>query len=84
MGQERRPLPQQMAAAPQQVAGGPPLGRLDRGLGAQATAKQRRHRVGIALLVCGCAAVHGFPIAGLPQDKGHALVGPEVGEPSPR
>jgi hypothetical protein len=41
MGQELSALAHQVDAAPQEIAGGAPLGGIDRGLGKHAAAKQR-------------------------------------------
>jgi len=39
--------------------------------------------LGIDLIVFGFAAVNGFHIEGMSQDKGNALVGTEIGQPVP-
>ena len=84
MGQERRPLARQVAAAPQESAGGPHLGRIDRGLGQPAAAQQCGNLGGIDLVVFGLAAVDGFHVKGVTQDKGNAFLSAEISRPGPR
>jgi hypothetical protein len=66
-----------------EIGRGPPLGRGASGLGAQVTSVQGGELVRIHRVVCGRAAVDGFPREGRTQDPGHTLVGPQVGEPVP-
>jgi hypothetical protein len=70
-------------AASEQIAGGAPGRRRDRGVWQQATAEQRRHLVGIALVVCGRAAVHGWHGESRPPHAGEACCCPYVGAPGP-
>jgi hypothetical protein len=83
LGQACRAWAPQVGAAPQESAGGPPLGWRARGLGEPTTAEQRGHLVGSARGVLRCPTRHGWHREGRGQDTGHALWGPQVGEPVP-
>ena len=48
-----------------------------------AAAAQRGQLLGIDLVVCGLAAVHGFHVESMPPHAGEACCGTEVGEPVP-
>ena len=78
-----RALAHQGRAASEQSAGGAYVRRRDLGVWQQASAEQRRNLVGIELVVCGLAAVHGLHGASMPQHEGEACCGPAVGEPVP-
>jgi hypothetical protein len=70
-----------MRAAPEQVAGGPHLCRIDRGLREHAAAEQHRNLLGVDLVVFGLAAMEALHIESVAQDKGNALVRTQIGEP---
>src|SRR5215510_2011497 len=72
-----------MDTASEEVAGRAHGSRIDIGLREHATAEQDGNLLGINLIVFGFAAVNGFHIKGMPQDKSEALLGAEVGEPIP-
>jgi hypothetical protein len=74
----------QVCAASSEVAGRPPLSRIDRGWREHATAAQLGHLVGIDRVVFRCAAVDGFPRERVTQDDSKPLLGAEIGEPRPR
>jgi hypothetical protein len=84
MGSELSTCAHAMDAASQQVAGGPHLGRIARGLGEHAPAQQHRNLMGIDLVVFGVAPMNGFQIEGMPQDEGNAVAGTEISQPGPR
>jgi hypothetical protein len=84
MGQQLRPWAHEIHPTPPQIPGRPHVGGRDRGLREQTTTEQDRQLVGIAPVICGLAAVDRLPREGLSQDKGHACLGAEVGEPRPR
>jgi hypothetical protein len=74
-----------MRAAPEQVAGGPHLCRIDRCLREHAAAEQHRNLLGVDLVVFGLAAMEALHealhIESVAQDKGNALVRTQIGEP---
>jgi hypothetical protein len=70
-----------MCTAASEVAGRAHGSGLDLGVREQATAEQDGKLVRLDRIVFGCAAVNGFYIEGMPQDKGNALLGTEVDEP---
>ena len=72
-----------MHPPPEQVTGRPHLGGIDVGLREHAAAQQHGNLLGIDLVVFGLAAVDGFHIEGMAEDKGNAFLGTEVGEPVP-
>ena len=82
-GQEVGAFAHAVRPAPEQVPGRPPLRGIDIRLGQQAATKQRGHRLGIALIVCGLAPVDGFHVEGMPPHKGHPLLCTQVGQPVP-
>jgi hypothetical protein len=71
------------AAAPQ-VAGGPPGGRIARGLREHPAASEHGDVLGGDRVMRGRAAMDGLPGAGLAQDTGQPFVGAEVRQPGPR
>jgi hypothetical protein len=81
MGQEFRAFVHQVGTAPEQVAGCPPVGRIDTGMGKPAPAPQRRNLLRIDLVMLGLAPVDGVHQEGVSEDKGDALFGTQVGEP---
>jgi hypothetical protein len=83
MSQSCGPLAHPMDPAPKQVARGAPLGGIDRGLGQHPAAPQDRDVVRIAAVVFDLAPRDRLHGARMAQDKGHALLSPEVGEPVP-
>jgi hypothetical protein len=83
-GSQRRAFAHQRWATPQEVTGGAPLSGIPIGRWAQATAEQRRHRVGLDFVGFRFTAVEGFHRQGMTQDNGQAFVSPEVSEPGPR
>ena len=72
-----------MRATPQEVTGGPHLGRIDLGFREHATAQQSGNLVGIELVIFGLAAMDGFHVEGVSKDKGDGLFSTEIGEPLP-
>src|SRR5262249_11673138 len=72
-----------MRPTPQKVTGGAHLRWIHRGLWEHAPAEPGGHLLGIDLVVLGLPAVDGLHREGMPQDKGHALLSPEVSEPVP-
>jgi len=83
MREECCTLAHQRRAPPQEVTGGPHLGRRDRGLGEQPPSEQSGNLLGIALGVFGLAAMDGFHGEGVSQDKGDFLGSAEIGESIP-
>jgi hypothetical protein len=75
MGQECRACAHPGGTAPQAVAGGTPLGWVDRGLGEPTPAEQSGHLGGIALGVLRFPPMHGLPSEGLAQDTGPGPLG---------
>ena len=84
MGQERGPCARERHPAPEQVSGGTPLSRIDRGLREPAAAAPHRHLVGVDPIVLGRAPMQGVHGQGRAQDDGKTLLGATVGEPGPR
>jgi hypothetical protein len=72
-----------MRATPQEVTGAPHLGRIDLGFGEPAAAQQSGKLVGVDLVIFGLAAMAGFHVERVPQDKGDFLFSAEIGEPLP-
>ena len=83
VGQEFGPFARQMHAAPQQVAGRPHLGRIDIGLREHTAAQQHGNLLGVDLVVFGLAAMDGFHIEGMTEDKGNPVLSTEIGKPVP-
>jgi hypothetical protein len=75
---------QQGYPTPEQVAGGPPVGRMHVGLGQQAAAAHDGHFLRIDRRVLGRAAVAGLPVERRPEDKRQPLPSAQVGPPGPR
>jgi len=84
MGEPAGPVAHARHPAPQEVPCGAPFGGVARGLGEHAAAQQDGHRVRIAPIVLGLAAVDRLHREGVAQDEGKARLCPEVGEPGPR
>ena len=84
MGQELGPFAREMQPAPEQVSGGTPLSRIDRGLREHAAAEQHSNRVGVDRIVLGLAPMNGFHVQGVAQDEGNPLLRAKVREPGPR
>ena len=81
--QQFRPWPGARHPAPQQVTGCPHGGGRDVGRREQAPAEPHGHLVGVALVVCGLATMHGFPSESRPEDKREPFVSTQIGEPVP-
>jgi hypothetical protein len=73
----------QRPPAAEEIAGGAPRGGGDLGWGEHAAAPQDGKVRGGALLVCGCAAVHGLQRERLSHDARATVGGAEGGEPVP-
>jgi hypothetical protein len=71
-------------AAPEEVAGGAPLGGRDIGLGEHPAAQEDGDLVGSDLVVFGLAPMDGLHVEGVAQDEGNPLAGTEIGQPVPR
>jgi hypothetical protein len=84
VGQEFGSLPREIQAAPKQIPGGAPLGRIHIGLGEHPAAQQHRNLVRIDLVVLGLATMDRPHIEGMAEDKRDAFLGTEVGQPGPR
>ena len=72
-----------MHSPPEQVARGPHLGGIDVRLRQHAPPQQHRNFLGVDRVVFGLAAVDGFPIQRVPEDKRYPFAGTQVGEPVP-
>jgi hypothetical protein len=83
VGEQLGPLAHEVAAPAEQIAGRAQLGRVDLGQGNHPAAQEDGDLVRINLIVLGFAPVNGFPIEGLPQDKGNAFLRAKVGQPVP-
>jgi hypothetical protein len=83
MGEECAACACQGHASAQQVAGGAPLGGVDRGLGEPTAAQQHGDCVGVDRVVCGFAAMNGLHVQGMPKHKRDPVVSTEVSQPVP-
>ena len=83
VGQELGAFASEVQTAPQEIPGGPHLGRVDVGLGDHATAQQGGDLQGIDPVVLGLTAVDGFHVESVAQDEGDLLAAAQVGEPVP-
>jgi hypothetical protein len=83
VAEQLRPLPGEVHAASEQVAGGAPLRGIDIGLWEHAAAEQYGDRVGVDPSVLGRAPMHRFHLQGMAPDDGNPLLGAQVGEPVP-
>jgi hypothetical protein len=72
-----------MPAASEPVAGGPHRRGIDIGLGEPPATEPHRNFLGIDFVVFGFAAVDGFPLQGMPEDKRHVFSCTPVGQPVP-
>jgi len=84
MGSAFTTFASQVHASTQQIAGRAHLGRRDIVLWEHPAAPQHGDFLGIALVVCGCAAMDGLHREGVSKDKRQAFASAEVGEPVPR
>jgi hypothetical protein len=70
-------------AAPEEVTGGAHGGGVHIGLREHTPTQQGSNFLRIDLIIFGLAAVNGFHVEGVPEDKGHTLVSTQVGQPVP-
>jgi hypothetical protein len=84
MREPRGPFARERPAAPQEVAGRPPRGGRDRGVGEQATAEQHGDFLRVNPVILGLPAVKGFPRQRVSEHTRNSLVGTQVGQPVPR
>ncbi len=73
----------QVHASPQQVAGGAPLGRIDRGLGPPPAAQEPGNVLGVDRVVFGLAAMDGLHGEGMTEDNRATVCSTEVSTPVP-
>jgi hypothetical protein len=83
MREEGRPLPHQVGAAAQQVAGFAHALGVDRGEREVAAAQQAGDLVGVDLVVLGLGAVDELQVQGVTQCEGDVLFRAAIGEPIP-
>lgn len=83
MSQKRSALTHQVGAAPHEVTGGAPRGRIDLGLRQHAAAQEYSNLWGIDLVICGRAPVERFHREGVTKDEGNTLRSAKVSEPVP-
>ena len=81
--QEFGPFVGQRHPAPEEVAGGPHGGRIDRGLREHAAAQKRRNLVGIDRVIFRLTAMDRLHGEGMTEDKRNSLAGTQVGQPVP-
>src|SRR4029450_6919694 len=72
-----------MHTAPQEVTGRPHRGGIDRGLWEHPASEEDGNFLRVNLIVFRLAAVDGFHIQGMPEDKRNAFARTEVGKPIP-
>jgi hypothetical protein len=84
MGQQLSPFPHEMHPASEQVSRGAHLGWIDIGLRDHAAAEQHRDFPGVNPVVFRFAAMDGFHIQGMAEDKRQSVLRTQVGEPVPR
>jgi hypothetical protein len=83
VGQALGPLACERPPAPEQVAGRPPGGRIDRGLRAHPTAQPHGKFVGIERVIVGRAPMAGLHGEGMTEHEGHPLLRTEISQPIP-
>ena len=83
MRQQLGALVDEVAAAAEQVAGGPPRLRVNVGLGEGAALEEPRQLFGVDGVGFGFAAVDGLEVEGVAEDEGDGLAGAQVGQPVP-
>jgi hypothetical protein len=81
--QQLRPFPGEIHPTPEQVTGRPHGGGIDVGLREHPPAEQHGNLVGVDLIVFGLAAMDGFHIQRVPEDKRDAFLRIQVREPVP-
>jgi hypothetical protein len=84
MSQQGRALAHERHPTPQQVPGGPHLGRINVRLGEHPPTEQHRSLVGIDCVVCGLATVNGLHVERMAQAKRDPFLGTQVSQPVPR
>jgi hypothetical protein len=84
VGQALGPCAREIQAAPEQIPGGAPLGRIHLGVGAHPATQEPRNLVRIERVVLGLAAMDRRHREGMAEDNREACLGPEVGQPGPR
>jgi len=83
MGIEFCTFSHEMIPSPEQIPGCSHFGRVGIGHGDHASPEQDRDLVGIDLVVFGLAAVDGFHVQGVTEDKGDTMLFTEIGDPVP-
>lgn len=78
------PFSHKMIATSQQIPGSPHSCRIDIGHGNHASPQQSGDLVGVDPIVFGFAAVDGFHVEGMSQDKRNIFLDTEVGDPACR
>src|SRR4029453_19190234 len=72
-----------MRPTPQEVPGGAPLGRIDRGLREHPAPQQDSYFLGVDLVIFGLSAMDGLHREGMTQDKRDLVLSTEVSKPVP-
>jgi len=77
------PFSHEMVSSSEQIPGGSHTGRIGIRHGDHPSSEQDGNLVGVDLVVFGFAAVNGFHVEGMAQDKGNAVVFAEISDPVP-
>ena len=83
VSQKFRSLPGEIHSAPEKIAGGTHLGRVDVGHREHSTSGKYRDLVGIDSVVLGLTAVNGFHVEGVSEDKVYTFFPAQICKPVP-